>query len=250
MNNLTLTFDRKVLYRIYLTILYLTFSISLTGVAYGYSSDTTLVSVVEVREFDVSMIEAFKSDERFQYVQPPETRQNWLKIMFRTFMEWLVSVLGNEGVAWIVFIVIIILGAVGLGFGFYGLFGIGKTFPVYMKDKEGIGYTVDKENIHEIDFPSEIQRALAGEDHKKAIRLLYLFTLKICSDNKLIEWKPSKTNHDYMYEIRDEKYQSGFSAISFIFDYVWYGDFTAKASHFAEMQHAFAELEKNLASHA
>jgi hypothetical protein len=239
-----------VLYRIYLTTLLLTFTIGIAGLAHAHGSDTTFVSTEAVREFDVSMIEAFRADERFQYVQPPETRQNWLKILFRNFMEWLVYVLGNEGVAWIVFIVIIILGAVGLGFAFYGLFGIGKTFPVYMKDKEGIGYTVVKENIHEIDFPSEIERALAGEDYKKAIRLLYLFTLKLFSDNKLIEWKPSKTNHDYVYEIKVEKLQSGFSAISFIFDYVWYGDFAAKASHFSEMQHAFKELEKDLISHA
>jgi hypothetical protein len=247
---LTLTVDRKVLYRIYLAILYSILSTGITGVVYGHGLDTIHTSTVEVRQFDVSMIETFKADERFQYVQPPETRENWLKILFRTFMAWLVQVLGNEGVAWLVFIFMIVLGAVGLGFAFYGLFGIGKTFPVYIKDKEGIGYTVDQENIHEIDFPSEIERALAGEDYKKAIRLLYLFTLKLCTDNKLIEWKPSKTNHDYMYEIRDEKFQTGFSAISFIFDYVWYGDFAAKASHFADMQHAFAELEKNLTSHA
>lgn len=235
---------------IYLTILFTLLTAGVSGANHNNSLETAQELSVETRQFDAEMIRAMKADERFQYVQPPETRPNWLKMLFRTLMSWLVSVLGNEGVAWIVFIVIIILGAVGLGFAFYGLFGLGKTFPVYVKEKEGIGYTVDQENIHEINFPLEIERALANEDYKKAIRLLYLYTLKLFSDHKLIEWRPSKTNHDYAYEIEKENCRTSFSAISYIFDYVWYGDFTARADHYAEMHRAFMELEKDLTSRA
>ncbi len=237
-------------HRYFLTILNFLLSISTIVPGRANELDTAHTLSVEIRQFDAEMIDAFKADKRFQYVQPPETRPNWLKIMFRNMMEWLVSVLGNEGMAWAVFIIIIIVGAVGLGFAFYGLFGIGKTFPVYAKEKEGLGYAVDKENIHEINFPEEIEHALAQENFKKAIRLLYLFTLKLFTDHKLIDWRPSKTNHDYMYEIGKENFKSNFSAISYIFDCVWYGDFVADASHYTEMNNAYKELKKDLTNHA
>lgn len=229
------------------TILFLFFLIIPFGFVAGQEADSVQSEGLEVRAFDKKMIEEFRSSDEFQYVQPPDARPQWLKIIFNRLLQWLVALLGNEGFAWAVLVILMILGIVGLGFAFYGIFGIGKTIPMYLTDKEKLAYSVEKEDIHGMNFPEEIDLAVSQGNYKKAIRMLYLFTLKLFADHELIEWRPSKTNHDYMYEINAQEIKSGFSAISYIFEYVWYGDFAADANHYSEMNTAFLELKKSLA---
>lgn len=201
------------------------------------------------RSFDLSIIEDFKSDSDFVYEQPPETRPNFLRILFKKIFGWLVNVLGSEGVAWIVLIIIILVGVVGLGFALYGIFGIGKTIPVYAKEHEGLDYAIKEENIHEVNFTEEIDLAVEQKDFRRAMRLIYLYTLKLLSNHAVIEWLPSKTNHDYQYEIQNDKCQQQFTILSYYFEYVWYGEFKATATQFAEMKSAFSELKSNLIKH-
>lgn len=197
------------------------------------------------RSFDQSIIVDFKSDSDFIYEQPPETRPNFLRMLFKRIFVWLVSVLGT-GVAIVVIIIVILIGAVGFGFALYGLFGIGKTIPIYNKEQEGLDYAIKEENIHEVNFAEEIDLAVEQKDFRKAMRLIYLYTLKLLSNHGVIEWLPSKTNHDYQYEIKNDEYQQQFTTLSYYFEYVWYGEFNATANQFEEMKSAFTELKTNL----
>ena len=202
----------------------------------------------QLRRFDQDIIDEFKGDADFMYNQPPNTRPNFLQIIFRKIFEWLVYIFGNAALAWLVLIILILLGIVGLGFAFYGIFGVGKTIPIYSKEVDSLKYSVKEENIHEMNFSDEIDIAVEQKDYKRAIRLVYLFALKIMSDQRIIEWLPSKTNHDYLYEIRNAEFQRQFSTLSYFFEYVWYGDFQPDIAHYKEMRETFAGLKKNLGS--
>lgn len=213
-------------------------------------NDSTVVVEANIellpKSFDQRIIDNFKQDSAFLYELPPETRPNFLQMMFRKFFEWLVFIFGNEGVAWLVLIIMIILGAVGIGFAFYGLFGIGKTIPVYSKEEGGIDYLLKEENIHEMNFSEEINLAVEQKDFRRAIRLVYLYALKILSDQKIINWIPSKTNHDYLLEIQIESFKDLFSTMSYYFEYVWYGDFQASEIQYREMQKTLSSLQNKL----
>lgn len=201
---------------------------------------------ISSRSFDQTVIENFKSDADFIYEQPPETRPNFIKMLFVKLFSWLASVLGSEGGAWIVIIVIVIVGVVGIGFALYGIFGIGKTIPIYSKEVDDLAYEVKDENIHEVNFAIEIDKAVEQKDFRRAIRLMYLYTLKLLSNNEIIHWLPSKTNHDYQYEIQDKAYQQQFATLSYYFEYVWYGDFKAEIHQYEEMKNVFKGLESKL----
>ncbi|MGC5745378.1 DUF4129 domain-containing protein [Chryseobacterium sp. NFX27] len=82
------------------------------------------------------------------------------------------------------------------------------------------------ENIHEINFPESIVKFEREKDYRSAVRYQFLFALKKLSDKKLISWNPEKTNKDYMMELKAEHLKNEFSGLSYIFDYVWYGEFT------------------------
>ena len=158
-------------------------------------------------------------------------------------------IFGNRGIAWLVFIILIIIGAAGIGFGLYGIFGIGKTIPIYNREKEGLAYSVNDENIHEMNFGEEIELSVNQEDYKKAIRLLYLYALKLLADKKIIDWHQAKTNHDYLHEIQNKDFQKHFSMLSYFFENVWYGDYQADLIQYKEMKYTFSGLKENLKEH-
>ncbi|MGH1519110.1 DUF4129 domain-containing protein [Chryseobacterium sp. JK1] len=81
------------------------------------------------------------------------------------------------------------------------------------------------ENIHEINFPESIARFENAKDYRSAIRYQFLYVLKKLSDKKLINWNPEKTNKDYASELKAPSLKKDFSDLSYIFDYVWYGEF-------------------------
>jgi hypothetical protein len=82
------------------------------------------------------------------------------------------------------------------------------------------------ENIHEINFPESIAKFESKGDYRSAVRYQFLFILKKLSDKKHINWNPEKTNKDYVMELKTEHLKNDFSGLSYIFDYVWYGEFT------------------------
>lgn len=82
------------------------------------------------------------------------------------------------------------------------------------------------ENIHEINFPESIARFENNGDYRSAVRYQFLFILKKMSDRKIIVWNPEKTNKDYVAEVKEKHLKGEFSNLSYIFDYVWYGEFS------------------------
>lgn len=81
------------------------------------------------------------------------------------------------------------------------------------------------ENIHEINFPESIAGFERSGDYRSAVRYQFLFILKKLSDKKLIIWNPEKTNKDYVAELKAVHLKDEFFNLSYIFDYVWYGEF-------------------------
>ncbi|OIN57719.1 DUF4129 domain-containing protein [Arsenicibacter rosenii] len=81
------------------------------------------------------------------------------------------------------------------------------------------------ENIHEINFEQAIDEAVQRRNFRLAIRLLYLQTLKQLTDKRLIDWKPDKTNRQYLVELIHTPLHQDFDRLTTRFEYVWYGDF-------------------------
>src|SRR5690606_27610067 len=83
-----------------------------------------------------------------------------------------------------------------------------------------------EENISEIHFEKLIIKALKEDNYRLAIRYLYLMSLKNLTLKKIIDWHYDKTNSEYINEIKDDTTKQLFKRISYIYEYVWYGEFT------------------------
>lgn len=91
------------------------------------------------------------------------------------------------------------------------------------------------ESISATDFDSLLKRALASGDYRLATRYHYLSALKILADKELIKYHKEKTNAAYLLELKNKELRARFSYLSYIYNYVWYGEFSINAQMFKKI---------------
>ena len=70
---------------------------------------------------------------------------------------------------------------------------------------------------------SSFSKARETGHYKECLRLLYQISLKHLENASIIKTEVDKTNWDYVTEIREPKIASGFSSLTAIHEYTWYG---------------------------
>ncbi len=99
------------------------------------------------------------------------------------------------------------------------------------------------ENIHEINFPESVLRFEKSGDFRSAVRYHFLWVLKKLSDKKLIAWNPEKTNGDYLAELNVPHLKDQFYDLSYIFDYVWYGEFAITQEDYTKFRDQYQSFK-------
>ena len=112
-------------------------------------------------------------------------------------------------------------------------------------DKKVIKYEVEQ-NIHTTDFEKLIREAEKNNDQRLSVRYYYLWLLKKLSEREIIGWDIEKTNSDYQNEIKNSELKSNFSYLSYLYDYIWYGEFDIDQPTFDKAKQSFERTIKNL----
>jgi hypothetical protein len=102
--------------------------------------------------------------------------------------------------------------------------------------------TSKEEHIESINLDQFIEDALANKDYRLAIRFMYLKCLKELSIYNFISWHFDKTNLDYFSEIQDPQLKANFKKVSYVYDYVWYGEFAIGEKEFISAKKDFDRL--------
>jgi len=103
---------------------------------------------------------------------------------------------------------------------------------------------IEETHIQEIDLTQFIKEAIASGNYRSAVRYLYLNSLKKLSASGKIDWDFQKTNSDYYREIKDADLKAQFQKVSYLYDYIWYGEFAIDEHAFAKAQTEFDALNK------
>jgi hypothetical protein len=97
---------------------------------------------------------------------------------------------------------------------------------------------INDENIenqlHQANFEKLIQEKLVQKNYRLVIRYYYLYLLKKMSDQNIIDWEVNKTNSDYAYEIKNETQKSKFDKLSYLYEYIWYGEFEIEEKQYLQ----------------
>lgn len=183
------------------------------------------------KEFKNNVPSRYKGNE-FDYSVSKPKESFWQKLMkkieriFRNIFGETVFTKSSEITAILVRLFAIILVGFLLYFIIKYILGKDGNF-IFGKKNKKLNLNVEElhENIHEINFPESIAKLEHTRDYRSAVRYQFLFILKKLSDKKLINWNPEKTNKDYAAELKAAHLKNEFSDLSYIFDYVWYGEF-------------------------
>ncbi|HVW94614.1 MAG TPA: DUF4129 domain-containing protein [Mucilaginibacter sp.] len=211
-------------------------------------------SLVNVRRLDEKVLSSYKRLKEFQYHDEEQQVSLWTRF-WRWFWNWFLGLFSfldvsasHKGFFYIFLkllqflVVLLAVGAI-VFFVFkvsgIDLLGIFKRKPT----AASIPFTEAMENIHEIDFDAEIQKAVDHQNYRLAVRLLYLKSLKQLSESRLINWQPDKTNSTYVAEIEDPDKRRAFQLLTRQFEYVWYGDFAIGAPAFQSIQLMFQDFK-------
>ena len=157
-------------------IIYLTVAICL-----GLSPTGNLFSKQNTkRSFSEESLEKFQDDKNFQYGEEPlpekfEPRKK------NTNLGGLMEILMYVAIVALIIVLIYLVSKNT----------VSKSSRKITSDE--IPELVEKD-ITEVDFDELIKRTAASGDYRKAVRLLYLESLKTLNHKKWINWKPYKTN--------------------------------------------------------
>jgi hypothetical protein len=211
-------------------------------------NDTVLIEFhkptldARLEQLGSATLDEFRSDPEFDYPAPKVKKPGFLQIQLSKLFEWLAAKFGKT-IATIVIIIMAMILVAALSVLVFGLFKGEKQEAFYKSDRKDLEYSIKREDINEIDFKEAIELALSGADYRKALRMLFLATLKSLTDAKLIVWKSWKTNHDYQYELGDRALRDKFEQLSVFYEYTWYGNFDIDKSLFEEFKNINSELE-------
>ncbi len=98
------------------------------------------------------------------------------------------------------------------------------------------------EDIEEIDALTGFKKALLAGDYRSAIRMQFIKVLQILQEKNKINWRPEKTNKDYIREISDTAQKQTFRKLSGIYEFVWYGNTSIDKENFKALNPAFDQF--------
>ncbi len=234
---------------IYIIVFFTFLGVFDAGILQADSSAVQLLretgSPVTERRFDDAALEKAKSNPDYQYdINRSTEAPSWLdKIMYK-IMRFLVSVLINPSgsVENIVFYVICIALILLLVFVIMRMNSIGLFARRSRRDGEELDFSEFTEDINTIDFDKMIEEAVSTGMYRRAVRLHYLRSLKLLSDKNKIVWEINKTNRDYYHELSNPQLRSGFEEITYVYEYVWYGNVEIDADKFFRVRTIFNQF--------
>lgn len=185
-------------------------------------------SNLDIKRFRDEFKEKYSGDD-FNYEINDTGGVNLMQRILRKFFRWLSDVFGFD-IDFIDYKTLeyIIYGALGiillyLIIKFLLQNPVSSVFKTETKTIEGFKYV--EEDIAQADFEKLIKQAVKNKNFRLATRYMYLKCLKSLASKNVIEWHFDKTNKDYLNEIKDASLKEKFRRISYIYDYIWYGEF-------------------------
>ena len=209
-------------------------------------------SKIEQKKFDAEKIEEYKKQKEFIYVV-----QESEPTVFDKFWDWLKRIVKNilsyffEDITPAVGFLWNVLRALPYIIAGLVLFFIIKFFlKVKARSiiegknvKSIVNLSEDEELIRDRDLPSLIQKAINEGNYQLAVRYYYLLLLKNLSEKELISWQQEKTNEDYIKELSlNKSLYSEFKKLTYLYDYVWYGDFLIDKEKFLQAETNFKSV--------
>jgi hypothetical protein len=99
-------------------------------------------------------------------------------------------------------------------------------------------------DIFQTQFDDVLAKARAEKNFRLMTRILYLQTLRLLSDKKVIRYSPNYSNLTYIDQLRSTEYYQDFFTITRHYEYVWYGKFELPEEAYGKIETAIHSFQK------
>lgn len=203
-------------------------------------------SATKVVSFDSHFRDKYQNDREFNY-NPEEGGKSFFKRLFEKIGRLLESLFaiapGYKNKDLTILIFQILCGLVVLVVLYFAVRMMMNHRGQWFFGKKNESIEIDLNNTEQLiqsaDFEQLISEMEKKGDTRQSIRLYYLWLLKDLKDHQLINWLPEKTNADYLSELRDETLRKKFTYLSYLYNYIWYGEFTIGDNDYITARSAF-----------
>ena len=217
------------------------------------NQDSLIVSIdsskIVQKHFSENLSQKYSGSD-FDYDSMEGQAENFLERAIGWFFDKISQIFGVNLPPGIYQIVKILVYVLLIAFALYILvkFLVGDNASSFFgrQSKLVAPLNIKEEHIENVDLESYIANALKEEDYRLAIRYMYLKCLKLLSINNIIEWHFDKTNSDYYREIASVSLKENFKKVSYLYDNIWYGEFTLDRFGFENAEKDFERLNQNL----
>jgi len=192
---------------------------------------------IELRQVPGAIIDSLKKDDAFWYANHIFAKKEAKEKRTGT---------GNAPLQWMNMTTLAVIVVLFLGILAWYLLQnniVGRTHSIIGgKGNEDIS----PENIFDINYQKEIEKAINAADYRLAIRLMFLRLLKNLSQKKVIEYKQERTNFDYLSQLYPTGYYHDFFRLTRNYEYTWYGKFDVNRETFGIIKNEFENFDRKL----
>lgn len=213
-----------------------------------YDYKDSLLQQAEIRSIPAEVIEEYLNSGDFDYRFGYERTISLWEQFKRWLAEQLSRLFGSVEIDFPIDWLLYIFCAAAIIFAVLKLMGVSIS-GLFRRDESANRIDmqpVTEQDIHEINFEEEISRAQQSQDYRKAVRLLYIWTLKRLADADLIRWHAGKTNADYQRELQSHSLLPDFRSLSIYYEYAWYGEFPVDAQLYQKVNQLHQQINQQL----
>lgn len=204
-------------------------------------------SAVAARSPGPDALHLYRTDPRFLYDREPTAPRGLWDRFLRWLDEHVFGPLRDATPGWIADWFYYLLAAVGIAFAIVRLLRMDLVGAFYRKRTQtGLAFDLVPEDIRALDYDRLIDEAVAVRDYRRAVRLLYLKTLKALTARHLIDWQRDKTNREYLDELPEPTLRRAFAELTSLFEHVWYGDFAVDEAVYGRVQRSFIRFDEEV----
>ena len=199
------------------------------------TSDTP-VDTIRLRQVPGSVVDSLKKDDAFWYADHVFKKKEIKEERARDIKpppQWM-------NMTTLVIIVVIFLAV--LAWYLFKNNIITKKQAIFKEGKEEIS----DENIFNINYQKEIQKAIGTSNYRLAVRLMFLRLLKNLSQKNIIQYKQERTNFDYLSQLYSTGYYNDFFRLTRNYEYAWYGKFDISTDGFGIIKSEFEKFDHKI----
>lgn len=206
-------------------------------------SSPNFADTATLRNVPQKTIDSLKAKKDFEYANDPSY---WIKEKPKEstrrsggFFNWLFE---SDAVRWIMYIVLVAV----IMFVIYRIIVNNNLFYNSSRKIPGAG----EDEIVEAEYDNldyKIQAAIDKQEYRKAVRYLYVKTLRQLDDRGWIRFHSQGTNHEYISQMSKYPLSGDFNFITRVYEYVWYGEFDLNEHQFGQVRTNFDKILKAVA---